>query len=206
MSEQQDTTTLTNDDTGGGGGESTHWSDELPESYRESFKSYESFDALQGALKGPEIPETYVLPEGVEIDQEVFDAFAPIAKEMKMSQAQVDALIKFDAERSQSLPDKLLQAAEDQMEEGLAKMQSELGKEKYDAAVAGAKRVVKAFGDDATKQWMEETRMGNHPVLIAFLSKIGEALSEDRLGGDGDASSPPAERSAKTMYPNSNHA
>lgn len=182
-----------------GGATEGHWADALPEEYRESMKGFDSFEALQSALKGPEIPETYEAPEGA--DTTVFESFSPIAKELGLSQDQVNALVKFDIERMGGMPQQLREKADAQMQEGLKQMASEMGKEKYDAAIRLANQTLKTFADDQVGRWLEESGMGNSPVLVRLLAKIGERLTEDSPNGGGQGGM--TERTPENiMYPN----
>lgn len=178
-----------------------HWADALPEEYREAMKGFDSFEALQDALKGPQAPEEYTAPEGVEIDSTTFEAFAPVAKEAGLTQEQVNALVKFDVERMGNLPEKLREQADAQMQEGLKQMASEMGKEKYDEALRLANQTLKTFADEEVGKWLDESGMGNSPVLVKLLSKIGEKLSEDSpQGGVGGGEKTPEH----ILYPDMN--
>jgi hypothetical protein len=184
-----------------GGENQSHWADALPEEYRESMKGYDSFEALQDALKGPQAPEEYTAPEGVEIDSTTFEAFAPVAKEAGLTQEQVNALVKFDVERMGNLTEKLREQADAQMQEGLKQMASEMGKEKYDEALRLANQTLKTFADEEVGKWLDESGMGNSPVLVKLLSKIGEKLSEDSpQGGVGGGEKTPEH----ILYPDMN--
>lgn len=184
----------------GAGGEG-HWAAALPEEYREPMQGFDSFEAVREALKGPEIPEAYEAPEGLELDASTFEAFGPIAKEAGLTQAQVNAIAKFDVERMAKLPDMLREQADAQMQEGLKQMASEMGKEKYDAALRLANQTLKTFADDQVGRWLEESGMGNSPVLVRLLAKIGERLTEDSPNGGGQGGG--TERTPENiMYPN----
>lgn len=177
-----------------------HWADALPEEYRESMQGFDSFDAVREALKGPEIPETYESPEGLELDASTFESFGTIAKEAGLTQAQVNAIAKFDVERMAKLPDMLREYADAQMQEGLKQMASELGKEKYDTSLRLANNTLKQFADESIGKWLQDSGMGNSPQLVKLLAKIGERLAEDSpttANLQGNKSKTPEQ----TMYP-----
>lgn len=183
----------------GAGGEG-HWADALPEEYRESMQGFDSFEAVREALKGPEIPEAYAAPEGLELDASTFESFGTIAKEAGLTQAQVNAIAKFDVERMAKLPDMLREHADAQMQEGLKQMASELGKEKYDTSLRLANNTLKQFADESIGKWLQDSGMGNSPQLVKLLAKIGERLAEDSpttANLQGNKSKTPEQ----TMYP-----
>ncbi|MDQ5977611.1 MAG: hypothetical protein QG602_583 [Verrucomicrobiota bacterium] len=57
-----------------------------------------------------------------------------------------------------------------------------------------ARFALEQFKDPNLVQWLEETGAGNHPAVVAFFSKVGQALSDDSprngggsgMGGGGD--------------------
>jgi hypothetical protein len=116
--------------SGGEQGES-HWSDTFPEEYRESLKGFADPDSFKAALVRPEVPEAYAVPEGLSVDQETFDAFAPVAKELQLPQAAVEKLLAFDAERMKTMPQRIIAAQDAASREELKQMATQLGAEKY---------------------------------------------------------------------------
>jgi len=169
----------------GGDGGQPHWSEALPEDYREAFSGFEDWDTASAALKGPAVPETYQTPEGVQIDTETFESFSGTAKELGLTQEQMNGLIKFDGERGAKINETIMAKVDTDMQAGLDEMKSNLGEAKFNEAVAGAKKVIDTFGDDGLKEWLDSSRVGNSSKLISFLAKVGAGLSEDSFDTAG---------------------
>lgn len=185
----------------GNGGATPHWSDAMPEEYRESVKGFDSWDAAKAALAGPAVPEQYAIPEGLKIDEGTFLAFTQVAKEGKFTQAQVDALLKFDAERSAALPGALRAEQDRVYKEGLSAMRTELGADRYTTTVKHANDALRKYADDSTVKWLKETGLANAPALVKLLANIGSKLQEDSPRS-GDGSGTVQKDPAKVLYPN----
>lgn len=129
------------------------------------------------------VPETYEfsLPEGMELDKEGAEQFTALGHELGITQAQADKLSQFYVDRMQQQAklgvDSLIAQAEAQSqtwrEETLA--EKDIG----EAGVAIATRAVERFGSDSLKQWLKESGMGNHPELVRFCMRVGNAIAED---------------------------
>lgn len=183
-----------NDDTGGG---DEHWTNSLPEEMREPLKGFESFDQAAEALKGPEIPESYAAPEDVQLDQETFEAFTPVAKELGLTQEQVGGLAKFHAELFS--PEKVQETVSTQVEGELSEFKKGMSEQDFSSLVTDAKKARDVVGPELGA-WFDESGMGNHPQIINALATIY------RKGNFGE-DSPPGSTSRgqnKSMYPNSN--
>lgn len=155
-------------------------------------------------------PLTLKAPEGFEDFQEEFDAFAShMDPWLKANPNATPREILLEAGRRQAelVSQQSTQASEAfnaqlQSWENEAKADAEIGGENYDANVAVARKAIETFGNDAFKQVLNESGMGNHPEVIRFAMKAGAALKEAPvLRGDGAA---PAKSFAEKVYPNQN--
>jgi len=183
-----------------GEGQGAHWSEALPEEYRESLKGFDSPDAFKAALVQPVIPEVYKVPEGVSIDQETFDAFAPLAKELGLTQEKVEKLLAFDSERAASLPQKLMAQVDAQNKAELATMAKELGAEKYEGALKAANIALTTFAGKEDIQWLKDAGLANNPRLVKIFANIGVNLQEDTPPGGSGAGGERAERTLADLY------
>lgn len=131
-----------------------------------------------------DVPEKYELkaPEGIELDQGAVEAFTPIAKELKLNNDQAQKLADLYTEQLKKVHEaqqeqylKTLEAWEEE-----AKKDPEIGGDKFEGAVASAKRALKAYdADGAFLDLMEKSGFGNHPAVMRFVSRVGKALKED---------------------------
>lgn len=121
------------------------------------------------------------LPEGIEVDQELFGQVKEIAGKHKLPTEAVQELVDAYAKRVTD-SDNALKNQWTQVEEGWkkdAKADPEIGGDKFDTSVEVAKRAIAKFGTPALKEALEQTRMGNHPEMIRFFTRIGQKVTED---------------------------
>lgn len=174
-----------------------------------------SAEDVLARLRGPVVPESYALPEGVEvdqIDQGVFDNASAMAKELGLTQAQMDGLVKFDVERQATFADDMKAFNEKTFADGLADMKTEMGNQKAEESFTMAKNAMRMFADDKSWDFLDSSGLGNSPDLIRLFAAVGRAVGEDAFRGappgpnDGkklNLSNPDPERVNK-MYPTMN--
>lgn len=137
-------------------------------------------DKPQGA------PEKYEFKpvEGASLSDDVIGKFSAVAKELNLSQdaaqKMLDKVAPAIAQQQQQTVEKL--SAEWM---GQVKADKEIGGEKLDANLATAKKALDAFGNDGLRTLLKQTQLGNHPEVIRFFVKAGQAISEDTFVGGG---------------------
>lgn len=161
-------------------------------------------------------PETYadfVAPEGVVLDPEMLAEFAPMAKELNLSQEKAQKLVDLGSKMIQKQMDGIF-AAHEQRKEALlvaAKADPEIGEDVKlwnpdDPESASKSIALRAFNSiaattPAIKAMVDETGIGNHPEFIRVFYRIGKNMREDTFvnpgGGDGSAD----KGVAKTLWP-----
>ncbi len=151
-------------------------------------KSEDDDDSGQGKKKTEPEPETLALsaPEGFEDYQGEFDKFAadmdPWLKENPEATPK-DILAEAARRQAQLVADQTKESAEafnSQMEtwENEAKADKEIGGDNYDANVGVAVKAIEAFGNQALKDVLNQSGLGNHPEVIRFAMKAGAQLKE----------------------------
>lgn len=150
----------------------------------------------------PEVPEKYELtmPEGVELDAALLDKATPVFQELGLTNEQVNKLGTMFAEHQSTMQEQYVNDWAKQQEDWINGLKSDqdFGGSKFDANVSVAKQAIERFADDETKQFLNETGMGNHPALIKMMNRIGKAIAEDTFEG-GDSG-----QGTQSLYPNSN--
>ena len=153
----------------------------------------------------PETYDDFKMPEGIEVDQEKMETFAPIAKELNLSQEQAQKLVDFYAEaqrKSADVQQEMWTATQEEWKTS-AKSDKEFGGKEFDANVAVAKKALEVFGTPELAQALQFTGAGNHPEFIRLLYRVGKAVGDDKINlGNVRGDGPPSV--AKVMYPNSN--
>lgn len=136
----------------------------------------------------PESIDTYELsaPEGLYSDEQAA-AIKQLAFENNIMPSQMAKILEaqkgFLDERTTT------EAEQDQelVEQALAELKEEWGEEGYNANVAKAQTVIEEFAPEGFTEYLEETGLGDDPMMIKLLSKIGENLTEDTFQADSVA-------------------
>lgn len=124
-------------------------------------------------------------PEGMTINQEMIDAFTPEFQKLKLSQEQAQGLVDIQAQQVQAQQ----QAQVDEFSQQLSDWQNqsqndeEFGGDKFDESIAVAHEALEAFGTPELKNLMDDYGVGNHPEMIRFMVRVGQAIKEDSPGG-----------------------
>ncbi|WP_370677435.1 hypothetical protein [Pleomorphomonas sp. PLEO] len=147
-----------------------------------------------GALDpADEVPEDgrydFHLPEGMALDDKLAEAMAPVLKDIGLTRGQAQALAGALAAHRQA------EAATGGREwadiqtgwVNSARKDSEIGGARWDASVATAQGALARFGTPGLKAFLTESGGGNHPEVIRFMARVGNAIADDRpeSGGSG---------------------
>ncbi|WP_409520300.1 peptidase [Pseudescherichia sp.] len=131
-------------------------------------------------------PEKYefTVAEGQELDTAALEQFEPIARELNLTNEQAQKMV--DLYGTQILPMVQKQQSEawqKTTEQWAAdvKADKEIGGDKLTASIGVAQRALETFGTPDLKQYLNSTGLGNHPDLIKFCVKVGQAMSEDKV-------------------------
>lgn len=158
---------------------------------------------VQGA---PEVYEPFVMPDGLELDEEVLTEFQALAKEDNLSQEKAQKYADFGAKLVQKTQEETVGGLAEQWQETLAswvteiKTDKELGGENLPQAMAVAQKAVLDFGGKELVKVLEETGMTNCPALFRAFYKAGLAVADDSFhaGKSVNSASKPLEQ---VMYP-----
>lgn len=152
------------------------------------------------AAEAPVVPETYTFtaPEGPGYDPEVLASFSGAAKEAGLSQdaaqkllgTMAPALAARQASQIEAIHKQWVDAATADKEFGGVKLAENLGV---------ARKALDTFGSPDLRKLLDDTGLGNHPEVIRFMYKAGQALSEDNFVG-GRAPSATAAGKANVLY------
>ena len=146
-------------------------------------KSADDDDKAKGAPE--EGYADFNVPEGVELDKGAIEGFTALAKELDLSQADAQRIIDLDSERMTKVAEQQSKEWEDVQKGFITELKDDkdFGGENFDKNVKFARRVIETFGGENKgedlKKAFNETGVGNLPVLVKFLAKIGPLISED---------------------------
>ena len=158
-----------------------------------------------GDGKGEELWEAgdIGLPDGFEeMDSEALEMFVPVAKQLNLSKDQAQQVINVHAEVMHKAGEFIEQEVQAQFKEWAneSMKDSEVGGAKLQQNVAYAKTAIDQFGSTELKDILNMSGLGNNVEVIRMLSKVGEAISNDRFiqgkSTDGQPTDP-----AKILFP-----
>lgn len=120
----------------------------------------------------------FAIPDGMEVNKEMLDAFVPLAKDMKLTQEQAQKLVDLQVARAKQQ----VEAFEAQKSEWerQSKTDTEIGGVKFDENLALARKMIHQHGSDALRSMLDSSGLGNHPEVIRMLVKIGKQMTEDK--------------------------
>ena len=152
----------------------------------------------------PENYEDFKLPEGVEANKELTEAFVPIAKDLNLTQEQAQKLVDLQVEQSQrdaKATEEAWATTKNEWETA-AKADEEIGGEKLEEQIGLAKKALDKFGTKELMEALEITGTGSHPEFLRVFARVGKAISEDAIISGKEQS---GELSLeKRLFPNQN--
>ena len=155
--------------------------------------------------EGP--PEAYQFKSlhGDEVDEKIHDAYDKVARDLGLPQDKAQAMFE---NTMTALQERAVEFQEQQTKEwrDAAQADPELrGGGGFDENVATALKAVDAYGTDGLRELLNaEHGVGNHPEMIRFLFKVGQAVSQDSyVGGNTPQAVDASDEAvmAKKLYP-----
>jgi hypothetical protein len=145
----------------------------------------------EGDAEPEGVPESYDFkaPEGITLDPAAVEAFAPVAKDLGLSQSQAQRVVDLYAGLQQSQAE--AQAAQAQEWAKQVTTDKEIGGAKWAQNQALIAQARDQFASPELVQLMEQTGLGNHPEVIKMFVRIGKQIADDgHVTGSGHATQP----------------
>lgn len=156
------------------------------------------------AAQVPDKAEGYDLkfsPE-TKVDAELLGSFRQTALELGLTRGQAQKLgslyeghMAKAAERMQAEQTKALLEARKVWEDEITRTPT------FQEDQARIQSALRQFGDDELYELLNQTNLGSHPKMWAFMAKVGKALAEPSFHGSGAGQTKSA---AEVLYPNMN--
>lgn len=153
-------------------------------------------------------PEEYdftaLMPEGVEIDESMVGAMAPVMKELNLSQADANKLVESYIKSTTEAAQQQANAVSDMLTGWYetAKADKEIGQGKWDESVEHANAFLKKFGTpELIEQVMKGQGMGNHPEMIRIFARAGKATADDQAPSGGNIDTSKDKSTEEMWYP-----
>lgn len=153
--------------------------------------------SFYNSLGRPEQPDGYKfdepkLPEGIEYDAKAVQDFREFAHKHGLTQGQASAVHDLYHQMFSAGITEYEGVVAKQREEAETELKKEWG-DKFDGNIELAKRALKQFGGDEVVAFMDQSGLGNNPLIVKLFNRIGAAMSEDKLQS-GDINSGGEER------------
>lgn len=158
-------------------------------------------EGAEGSSEGAADYADFTMPEGVKLDPSALEKFAPIMGKAELSQEHAQELVtefaSYVQAQEQAQADNFTQQTEQWAND--AKEDKEIGGDSWDESVSTAHSAIEAFGTPELKELMEDFGVGNHPEMIRFMVKVGNAIKEDSPGSGKNLSG--KQDRASILYP-----
>lgn len=172
-------------------------------------------EAAAAAAKAKEAPagapETYAdftMPEGFAMDKELLGEFAPVLKDLNLTQEAAQKVVDF----APKLVEKTVQQttagvltqlglADHAKWAGEAKVDKEFGGDKFAENLGIANKALTTFATPEAIALLKQTGLANHPEIIRAFYRAGKQISEDVFVPGGKNTG--AANDARKMYANS---
>jgi len=131
-------------------------------------------------------PEKYELqaPEGKEFDADSLAALEGVARDLNLDNASAQKIIDKIAPALAEKQSRALDAASAQWV-GQVKADKEIGGDKLNESLVAARTALDQFGSADLRALLDTSRLGNHPEVVKFMARVGQAISPDSkfIGG-----------------------
>lgn len=167
--------------------------DATPEAKAEAFKGVMKHFGLPETAEGYEFKKPENMPDGVPYDEARVQEFAKVAHELALPKDTAQAIVKWSDDKAMAEHKEALESIQKANTERLETMKTEYG-DNFKAVAESAHRAAQGFGSEDFMGFLEDTGLGDHPLMIEFCHNISKAISEDsariRLDSGGKEAGP----------------
>lgn len=146
----------------------------------------------------PEGDYEFDMPEGVEVDKSMLDAFTPVAKELDLSTPGAQKLVEMYIEKVQpAVAEAIVKGIETDVENQKAQFAADtkamiledakaekaedriFAGDNLEAVTRTSARALDRFGSPELRTLLDASGLGNNPEVVKFTYKIGKLVGED---------------------------
>ena len=131
---------------------------------------------------------TLTAPEGYPISEGALKGLNEVCKNANLNEEQANAVMAYMKGNYTSAMASQQEAMQAQAKTWIGEFQADkdFGGDKFDASVADAQRALATFDQSGTvSKMLAETGYGNNPDVLRIFARVGRALGEDKLIGNG---------------------
>lgn len=158
---------------------------ETPSDQNSNEQGAEGAEGNEGGEAAEFVPltaEDLAIPEGFEVVDEIRDKFLDVINDREMSaNDRANALIELQAETIRQASERISEAWTQQRKAWVEEVKAdpEIGGDKLEPTMGKISKLLNEFGDpNLREQVFDITGAGDHPLMIKFLAKVADALSE----------------------------
>lgn len=144
------------------------------------------------------------LPDGVEADPELLGALKDVAKVSGLKGEQAQKLADAYVAAQKRSEDNARVGWEQQQKAWVESLKSDadFGGQRFDGNVKSAQKAIERFGSPQLRELFNATGLGNHPELVKFAIRVGQALAEDSIAGTQQSNPKGSEETfLRQLYP-----
>jgi len=116
-------------------------------------------------------------------NKEMFDAFKEKAYELGILPKQAAEILKWNAQMAAQQEETAQRNVQMTQSKTIDSLKQEWG-QTFEPRLGQAKAALEAFGDPDIVNFLNETRLGDDPIVIKFFAKLGESMIDDTVKGD----------------------
>ena len=172
----------------------------------EETKESEDAKADKDQEGAPDEYTDFTMPEGMDIDKDALAEFAPVAKDLNLTQDQAQKLVDIQAKAVQDSVKAQQEAWAETKKtwEAEVKSDKEIGGDNFDKKVASAKLALDKIGTPELRDLLNATGIGSNVELIRAFSKVGDMIKDDTMHFGGTSNSAEKKSAAQTLFPDQN--
>ncbi|MDR2800871.1 MAG: hypothetical protein LBB52_06355 [Desulfovibrio sp.] len=156
------------------------------------------------AAKVPDTPEGYELKFAPEttVDADLLAGFRKTAHELGLTLGQAQALGSLYEGQMKNAAERFVEAQTKHLLDARKAWEAEIAKSPaFEADLGLIQGALRQFGDQELYDLLDQTNLGSHPKMFAFMAKVGKALAEPGFHGERAGG---AKTAAEVLYPKMN--
>ena len=157
------------------------------------------------AAQVPDKAEDYefTFAKDTQVDTALLDGFRKTALEIGLTRGQAQKLGSFFEAHMKGAPERLQEEQTRALLEARKAWEAEItSRPGFQEDLGRIQTALRQFGDRELYELLDQTNLGSHPKMFAFMAKVGKALAEPGFHGERAGASKSA---AEVLYPDMHH-
>lgn len=130
------------------------------------------------AAPAPEAQPPLTWPEDIDVPEETRCAFLKLADDLKLPSQTAQQLVDFEAGLARTFQAEQARQTQARQTAWAEEIKQIYGPQ-WEEEMSRAVRAADVFGGPELRALLEESGLGNHPVIVRTFNRIGKSISED---------------------------